>query len=49
LGPRFGRMFLHAYTTQLAHPISGEPLALTAPLPPDCSDFLQSLKAKPQG
>lgn len=45
-GPRFGRMFLHAYTTQLMHPISGESLALTAPLPPDCSDFLRSLKAK---
>ncbi|HQR54847.1 MAG TPA: RluA family pseudouridine synthase [Burkholderiaceae bacterium] len=48
-GPRFGRMFLHAWTTQLAHPISGEPLALTAPLPPDCSDFLQALKAKTHG
>jgi 23S rRNA pseudouridine955/2504/2580 synthase len=42
-------MFLHAHTTQLAHPIGGEPLALTAPLPPDCSDFLRALKAKTHG
>ncbi len=42
-GPRFGRMFLHAYTTQLAHPLSGETLMLTAPLPPDCSGFLRAL------
>jgi 23S rRNA pseudouridine955/2504/2580 synthase len=39
-------MFLHAHTTQLMHPISGDSLALTAPLPPDCNDFLRLLKAK---
>jgi 23S rRNA pseudouridine955/2504/2580 synthase len=48
-GPRFGRMFLHATTTQLAHPITGETLALTAPLPPDCSEFLRALKSKSDG
>lgn len=42
-------MFLHAWTTQLAHPISGETLALTTPLPPDCSEFLHSLKSKSDG
>jgi 23S rRNA pseudouridine955/2504/2580 synthase len=42
-------MFLHAYTTQLAHPVTGETLALTAPLPPDCSDFLRALKSKSHG
>ena len=48
-GPRFGRMFLHAYTTQLAHPVTGETLALTAPLPPDCSEFLRALTSKSHG
>jgi 23S rRNA pseudouridine955/2504/2580 synthase len=36
-------MFLHAFTTQFAHPITGETLALSAPLPPECSEFLRAL------
>jgi 23S rRNA pseudouridine955/2504/2580 synthase len=34
------RMFLHAHHLAFAHPLSGEPIALEAPLPPDLSDFL---------
>ena len=33
------RMFLHAATLALAHPLSGEPLTLQAPLPPDLERF----------
>jgi len=45
-GPRLGRMFLHAASTRLAHPASGETLELAAPLPPDCSEFLRALPAR---
>lgn len=45
-GPRFGRMFLHAFTTRLVHPVSGESLELAAPLPPDCNEFLRALPAR---
>ena len=33
------RMALHAWRLRLAHPASGEPLELTAPLPPDLQPF----------
>jgi len=39
------RMFLHAYRIGFVHPDSGEKIALEAPLPKECADFLASLKA----
>ncbi|GAA4344163.1 RluA family pseudouridine synthase [Pigmentiphaga soli] len=39
----FRRMFLHAHTLALPHPLSGEPLALEAPLPPECTRLLEEL------
>jgi len=33
------RMALHAWRLRLTHPASGEPLELTAPLPPDLQAF----------
>ena len=38
------RMFLHSTETTLNHPLTGEPLKLVAPLPPDLQTFLDSLK-----
>lgn len=35
------RLMLHAWRLDLAHPVSGAPLALTAPLPPDYAAHLQ--------
>jgi len=37
------RMFLHAARLAFAHPLSGEPLAIEAPLPADLSAFLDTL------
>lgn len=37
------RMFLHAYQLTLAHPLTGEPLVLKAPLPEELERFMQSL------
>lgn len=37
------RMFLHAAKLQLAHPLTGEPVALEAPLPPELLGFLRRL------
>jgi 23S rRNA pseudouridine955/2504/2580 synthase len=37
------RMFLHAARLELTHPLTGQPLSLEAPLPPDLQGFLQSL------
>jgi 23S rRNA pseudouridine955/2504/2580 synthase len=37
------RMFLHAARLALAHPRTGEPLSLAAPLPPDLAAFVASL------
>jgi len=42
--PGLKRMFLHAHRLTLAHPATGEPLAVTAPLPAECQDFLQQLR-----
>jgi 23S rRNA pseudouridine955/2504/2580 synthase len=36
------RMFLHAWRLQFAHPASGEPVALQAPLPTDLQTFLDA-------
>ena len=38
------RMFLHAYAVRLAHPVTGEALAIEARLPPDCEEFLRSAR-----
>jgi 23S rRNA pseudouridine955/2504/2580 synthase len=45
--PRLARMFLHAASIRLAHPVGGQPLVLEAPLPPECSAFLKALDAAP--
>jgi 23S rRNA pseudouridine955/2504/2580 synthase len=45
--PRLARMFLHAAATRFRHPVSGQPIALEAPLPAECSDFLKGLHAAP--
>ena len=46
-GTRLGRMFLHAFFLQFAHPVSGVPLQIDAPLPSDCADLLDA--RDPQG
>lgn len=38
------RMFLHSWETSLRHPVSGEKLKLTAPLPPELEKFLKLLE-----
>lgn len=40
------RMFLHAAKLTLPHPVSGEPLTLQAPLPPNLQNYLNKLKQK---
>ena len=42
-GFRFDRMFLHARLLRFAHPASGEPVALEAPMPAECLSLLRSL------
>jgi 23S rRNA pseudouridine955/2504/2580 synthase len=42
------RMFLHAYRLGFEHPLTGEPVNVEAPLPPDCLRFLQSLQPASQ-
>ena len=39
----FKRMFLHAWQLTFTHPDTGKPVALKAPLPAECEQFLQSL------
>lgn len=39
------RMFLHAHSIAFAHPLSGEPLQLNAPLPADLQGFVDRLDA----
>ncbi len=43
LSPGLKRMFLHAARLSFAHPISGEPLALDAPLPSELELYLKTL------
>ena len=38
------RMFLHAYRLGFEHPLTGDPVSVEAPLPPECLRFLQSLQ-----
>jgi 23S rRNA pseudouridine955/2504/2580 synthase len=40
------RMFLHAYSIAFAHPLSGEPLRLVAPLPKELESFIAKLDAR---
>jgi 23S rRNA pseudouridine955/2504/2580 synthase len=42
----FKRMFLHAHSLNLPHPLTGEMLKLEAPMPPACADFIEALGAK---
>ena len=42
--PRLARMFLHAGATDFKHPVTSRPMAIQAPLPPECTDFLKGLK-----
>ncbi len=37
------RMFLHAYSIAFAHPLTGEPMFITAPLPPELAGFITRL------
>lgn len=40
----FARMFLHACRLEIPHPLTGEPLVLTAALPPACTQILDYLE-----
>lgn len=42
-GARFDRMFLHAASLELAHPVGGGPLRFEAPLPAECNALLEAL------
>ncbi len=46
--PPLRRMLLHAHRLQIAHPASGEPLVLEAPLPADVQRWLQALRSLPK-
>ncbi len=37
------RMFLHAFRLAFAHPLTGDPVSVEAPLPAECRRFLDSL------
>ena len=39
------RMFLHAHSISFNHPLTGEPLQITAPLPPELVGFIARLDA----
>jgi 23S rRNA pseudouridine955/2504/2580 synthase len=45
--PRLARMFLHAVSMRLTHPVGGQPLLFEAPLPPECTAFLKGLDGAP--
>jgi len=45
-GPRFGRMFLHACASRLAHPVTGDPMGLVSALPEDCSSIVKALATR---
>ncbi|WP_375541049.1 RluA family pseudouridine synthase [Nitrosomonas sp.] len=44
LAPGLTRMFLHASNMQIKHPLSGQRLKLTAPLPADLKTFIDHLE-----
>jgi 23S rRNA pseudouridine955/2504/2580 synthase len=41
------RMFLHAHSIAFAHPLTGEPMHLIAPLPKELESFIGKLDAQP--
>ncbi len=43
--PRLARMFLHSGATSFKHPVTSRPMALEAPLPRECADFLKAISA----
>jgi 23S rRNA pseudouridine955/2504/2580 synthase len=43
------RMFLHAHSIAFAHPLSGEPMLISAPLPPELDSFVAILDAATNG
>ncbi len=43
---RFKRVALHALTLELPHPVSGRPLIITAPVPPDMQILINGPKEK---
>jgi 23S rRNA pseudouridine955/2504/2580 synthase len=45
--PRLARMFLHAASVRVRHPVGGQPLLFEAPLPADCAAFLKGLDGPP--
>jgi 23S rRNA pseudouridine1911/1915/1917 synthase len=45
---RLGRNFLHAEALEFAHPLTGKPLKLQAPLPDELTEFLTRLEGGPQ-
>ncbi|MDO9053584.1 MAG: RluA family pseudouridine synthase [Gallionella sp.] len=40
------RMFLHAHSISFSHPLTGEPLQISAPLPPELQNFVDKLNAQ---
>ncbi|PSB91657.1 RluA family pseudouridine synthase [Candidatus Pandoraea novymonadis] len=44
LKPGIKRMFLHAWRLRFTHPVLGKSIALEAPLPEDCEQFLKQLR-----
>lgn len=46
LGVPFKRMFLHAYRLSFTHPISGQKMEITAPLPQACQEVIDALSQK---
>ena len=47
--PRLTRMFLHAGAVNFKHPISNRAMALEAPLPVECAEFLNGLEQAVSG
>ena len=43
------RMFLHAYSIAFAHPLTGEPMRLVAPLPKELESFIAKLDTNKEG
>lgn len=42
--PGFKRMFLHAHQIRFTHPETGIPMTINAPLPSECTHFLEQLR-----
>lgn len=46
VGKRLERMFLHAASMRCKHPVTGEPIAIEAPLPDELAGFLRTIEPK---